>query len=30
VAMLLIICGIAVGMSDSIKRLWAAKAQGRV
>ncbi len=30
VAMLLIICGIVVGMSDSIKRLWAAKAQGRV
>lgn len=29
-AMLLIISGIAVGMSDSIKRLWAAKAQGRV
>ena len=29
-AMLLIICGIVVGMSDSIKRLWAAKAQGRV
>ena len=30
VAMLLILCGIVVGMSDSIKRLWAAKAQGRV
>jgi drug/metabolite transporter (DMT)-like permease len=30
VAMLLIISGIAVGMSDSIMRLWAAKAQGRV
>jgi drug/metabolite transporter (DMT)-like permease len=30
VAMLLIICGIVVGMGDSIKRLWAAKAQGRV
>ena len=29
-AMLLIISGIVVGMSDSIKRLWAAKAQGRV
>ena len=29
-AMLLIICGIVVGMSDSITRLWAAKAQGRV
>ena len=29
-AMLLIICGIVVGMSDSIMRLWAAKAQGRV
>jgi drug/metabolite transporter (DMT)-like permease len=29
-AMLLIISGIAVGMSDSIMRLWAAKAQGRV
>ena len=28
-AMLLIICGIVVGMSDSIMRLWAAKAQGR-
>ena len=29
-AMLLIICGIVVGMSNSIMRLWAAKAQGRV
>jgi len=29
-AMLLIISGIVVGMSDSIMRLWATKAQGRV
>ena len=29
-AMLLIISGIAVGMSDSIMRLWAAKGQGQV